>query len=177
MEYINLEYFRYKPALLEVFFFPDSSNEIHLVNLLRSSKHSVDIAIFCLTNHKITNAILEAFERKVKIRLIADDECCKMMGSDVYKIASKGIPTKTDDSIKYHMHHKFAIIDKSVLVTGSFNWTQQAVKYNQENLLFFEDKELCNKYTEAFEKLWKEFYTVITYFIIFYFFYFFYFLF
>jgi len=60
------------------------------------------------------------------------------------------------------MHHKFAVIDKSVVITGSFNWTMQAVKYNQENLLFFENKFLAEKYTLAFEDLWKNFYTIIT---------------
>lgn len=61
------------------------------------------------------------------------------------------------------MHHKFAVIDKSVVITGSFNWTMQAVKYNQENLLFFENKNIAEKYTKAFEELWTNFYTVITY--------------
>jgi phosphatidylserine/phosphatidylglycerophosphate/cardiolipin synthase-like enzyme len=60
------------------------------------------------------------------------------------------------------MHHKFAVIDKSVVITGSFNWTMQAVKYNQENLLFFENKFLAEKYTKAFDDLWTSFYTVIT---------------
>jgi len=32
--------------------------------------------------------VLEAFKRGVKIRLIADDVCCGIMGSDVYKLAS-----------------------------------------------------------------------------------------
>jgi len=33
------------------------------------------------------------------------------------------------------MHNKFAIIDKLILVTGSFNWTASAVYGNQENCL------------------------------------------
>ncbi len=72
------------------------------------------------------------------------------------------MPVKTDDSIKYHMHHKFAVIDRSVVITGSFNWTMQAVKYNQENLLFFENKALAEQYTKAFDDLWTNFYTIIT---------------
>jgi cardiolipin hydrolase len=59
------------------------------------------------------------------------------------------------------MHHKFAILDKSLVVTGSFNWTYQAVKFNQENIIFYENKELAKKYSDAYESLWNEFTTVI----------------
>ena len=55
------------------------------------------------------------------------------------------------------MHHKFAVIDRSVVVTGSFNWTGQAVKFNQENILFYENKELAKKYSDEYEKLWNSF--------------------
>ena len=33
------------------------------------------------------------------------------------------------------MHHKFAIIDSSILLNGSFNWTERAVYGNCENLV------------------------------------------
>ena len=33
------------------------------------------------------------------------------------------------------MHHKFAIIDSSILLNGSFNWTERAVSENCENLV------------------------------------------
>jgi len=48
----------------------------------------LDIAIFTFTNHKIANVIEEAFKRGIKIRLIADDVCCGIIGSDVYKLAA-----------------------------------------------------------------------------------------
>ena len=59
------------------------------------------------------------------------------------------------------MHNKYAIIDESVIVTGSFNWTTQAINNNQENLIFYEDKELASQYLKEFNKLWNEFSTVI----------------
>lgn len=59
------------------------------------------------------------------------------------------------------MHHKFAVVDQSLVVTGSFNWTTQAVNYNQENILFFENKDIAKKYTEEFNRLWDSFKTII----------------
>lgn len=77
----------YRPTVLDCHFFPNKENEVHVVNMLRTCKKTLDIAIFTLTNNKISAAIEEAFKRGVKIRLIADDECCKMWGSDVFNLA------------------------------------------------------------------------------------------
>lgn len=68
---------------------------------------------------------------------------------------------KTDDSQQFHMHHKFAIIDHAVVVTGSFNWTTQAVKSNQENIMFLQNDEMAKKYVIEYERLWNSFKTVI----------------
>jgi phosphatidylserine/phosphatidylglycerophosphate/cardiolipin synthase-like enzyme len=114
-----------------------------------------------LTNEKIFAAIEEVFNRGVKVRIITDDECCKMVGSEIARCAAIGIPTKTDDNARANMHHKFAIIDNSLVITGSFNWTNQAVKMNQENIIFYENKELATKYTDEYNRLWNEFTTVV----------------
>jgi len=63
----------------------------------------------------------------------------------------------TDNNEKVHMHHKFCVIDGHILITGSFNWTNQAVKENQENVIILNDKELCMKYTAEYNKLWEQF--------------------
>ncbi len=68
---------------------------------------------------------------------------------------------KTDDAKQYHMHHKFAILDEAVVITGSFNWTTQAVKNNQENILFFENEKIAKSYTDEYNRLWKSFITII----------------
>ena len=149
-------YLNTKPALLECYFFPNQNNERKVVDMFRTCKKTLDLAIFTLTKDSISNAIEEAHKRGVKVRLIADDSCSLMLGSDVRKLAAMGVPTKTDKA-KYYMHNKVAIIDKSVLVTGSYNWSRQATNYNQENILFFENKELCEKYTEEYDKLWEQF--------------------
>jgi phosphatidylserine/phosphatidylglycerophosphate/cardiolipin synthase-like enzyme len=60
------------------------------------------------------------------------------------------------------MHHKFAVLDHSVVITGSFNWTTQAVKCNQENIFFYENKELARRYTEEYNRLWDTFIVCIT---------------
>ena len=160
IKFILDEYYQPKPAICECHFFPNASNEEKVVSMLRTCKKTLDIAIFSLTLDSIAMAILEALQRGIKVRVIADDECAKNKGSNIKLLASMGVPCKTDNAI-YHMHHKFAVIDSSVVIMGSFNWTGQAVKYNQENIFFYEDKNIANQYAQEFEKLWNNFNTVI----------------
>jgi len=160
MKFALSEYFQPKPVICECYFFPNAANEEKVVSMLRTCKKTLDVAIFSLTLDSIAEAILEAHQRGIKVRMIADDECAKNKGSNVKLIASMGVPCKTDNAI-YHMHHKFAVLDESVVIMGSFNWTGQAVKYNQENIFFYEDKNIASQYAQEFERLWNSFTTVI----------------
>ena len=160
LKYVIQAFYQPKPAICECYFFPNASNEEKVVSMLRTVKKTLDIAIFSLTLDSIAEAILEAFQRGITVRVIADDECAKNKGSNVNLIASVGVPCKTDNAV-YHMHHKFAVIDNSVVIMGSFNWTGQAVKYNQENIFFYEDKNIASQYAQEFERLWNSFNTVI----------------
>jgi cardiolipin hydrolase len=62
-----------------------------------------------------------------------------------------------DNHVRYHMHNKFVIVDKQVLLSGSFNWTAQAVYGNQENLAAIESPKLIELYQAEFDKIWEQF--------------------
>ena len=126
-----------KPSVLDCYFFPNPSNEIYVVNMLRTCKKTLDVAIFTLTNNKICAAIMEAFNRGVTVRVIADDECCKMWGSDVGILAAAGIPCKTDNAIKYHMHHLYIIKN---LPFAKTNELVKDVDLNDMVLMFVSDR-------------------------------------
>ena len=155
-DYILEKYFNPIPAVDECLFFPNPNNEKHLVNKIRSSKYTLDIAMFTFTNNTLAAAVEEAHKRGVKVRIITDYQCSHMIGSDVHKLSEIGIPVKKNIT-RYQMHHKFVIIDSILVITGSFNWTAKAVNQNQENILLLENKELAHKYLSEYEKLWLEF--------------------
>ncbi|KNC27400.1 hypothetical protein FF38_06540 [Lucilia cuprina] len=52
------------------------------------------------------------------------------------------------------MHHKFCILDSSILLTGSLNWTMQGFGGNWENILITSNLEYISKYSQEFERMW-----------------------
>lgn len=67
-----------------------------------------------------------------------------------------GIQVRHDQEGGY-MHHKFAIVDGRTLITGSLNWTTQAIQNNRENVLVLEDAEYVKPFLEEFERIWEEY--------------------
>lgn len=55
------------------------------------------------------------------------------------------------------MHHKFAIVDGRTLITGSLNWTTQAIQNNRENVVVMEDAEYVKPFLDEFERIWEEY--------------------
>ena len=130
----------------------DCLNEI--CRLIDESLKSIDICVFTITDNRITSKIINAFSRGVKIRIISDDTKSEDQGSDLDLLKSKGVSCKFD-STSAHMHHKFALSDNKILLTGSYNWTRSASSENNENILITNDSNLVESFRKEFDRLWK----------------------
>lgn len=139
----------------QVFFSPGEACRNAILYQLKAATSIVRICVFTISDNQITKEILATHARGVEVRVLTDNDKLMDMGSDVTEMAEKGIPVKVDYT-KNHMHHKFAIIDRETLLTGSYNWTRSAAKYNHENILVSNDKLSLNPYLEEFDKLWQE---------------------
>lgn len=140
----------------EVIFSPGDHCWQRIAGLLKTSRHSVDICVFTITDDRITSAILDAHGRKVAVRVITDNDKAFDRGSDVERLARAGVDVCVDRT-QHHMHHKFAIFDRKRLLTGSYNWTRSAASSNEENFIIVDDNRLRTQFQDEFDRLWKEF--------------------
>ena len=64
------------------------------------------------------------------------------------------------DRTQYHMHHKFAVFDERLLLTGSYNWTRGAAEHNEENFIITSEQRFVHSFSNLFGKLWSKFETL-----------------
>jgi len=140
----------------EAHFSPGESCRKAIIDFCYSTKKTLDICVFTISDDRLTKAIVDAHERGIKVRIITDNDKSEDMGSDVDYLIRKGIELKMDET-SYHMHHKFAISDENKLLNGSFNWTRSATKYNEENISITNDQKLLAAYIKEFDSLWDKF--------------------
>ena len=54
------------------------------------------------------------------------------------------------------MHHKVILIDDQIVITGSYNFSNNAKTRNDENTLIVHSSEVVAIYRQEFERLWGE---------------------
>ncbi|GFT45539.1 mitochondrial cardiolipin hydrolase [Nephila pilipes] len=130
-----------------------------LVNVLKFSKKTLDICVYMITCSILGDAIIESHERGVIVRVITESrnsgEEGEVCGSQIGRLRAAGISVRCQSN-SFWMHHKFMIADKEILVNGSFNWTNQAVMGNSENLIITSKDNLVKPFITEFQKIWNK---------------------
>jgi len=139
----------------DAYFSPGESCRTTILNQINNAIDKLSICVFTISDDIITNAILTAHQRSVKIRIITDNDKSLDVGSDIDRLAKNGLVIKMDKTDN-HMHHKFMIADNRTVLTGSYNWTQSAARFNHENILLTTDPGVVKSFLQEFENLWTK---------------------
>ncbi len=139
----------------ESHFAPGDDCPQRIIQLIHSAQQDLDICVFTITDDRIADAIIQAHGRGVVLRIITDNEKAFDLGSDVTRLQDAGIKVKVDQT-PFHMHHKFALFDKQLLLTGSYNWTRGAARDNLENFIVTSERRHVEPFCAVFEKLWRQ---------------------
>lgn len=147
-----------------VYFSPDDDVRSVLLYLIAQETKSIRIAMFTFTERKLAQALIDAQSRGVQVEVVVDQSNIyspynkltllhlghvKLFVYNASAARTKGVSL---------MHNKFVlfeknILDKSLVCTGSFNFTRSAHRNNQENIVILDDNILVNKYGKRFEQL------------------------
>ncbi|RUS66078.1 Phospholipase D [Saezia sanguinis] len=138
------------------YFSPGDACRHAIRSLCRGARSSVDVCVFTIADNVLSDELLACHKRGVQVRVITDNEKQHDAGSDIEILQQAGIALCMDHS-EYHMHHKFAVFDRRILLNGSFNWTLSASRHNEENVLTTDNPVLVSQYLQHFELLWQRY--------------------
>lgn len=140
---------------IQTAFCPSSECTTLPVSVIDSALKRVDVAMYSFTNQDFSDALIRAHERGVVVRVIVEKQQAGSQYSQHDKLASAGILVRIDSNPNY-MHDKFAVVDDSIIINGSMNWTGNGVNENNENVMVIYSPELNTKFAEEFEKIWND---------------------
>lgn len=151
--------------VVQACFSPGGRCSSYIIRELQQAKREILVAIYAFTSDDLANAIVQARKRGVSVQVIVDrefdaaNERSKGKFLEAQKVSLRrvaGLKAGAPEKEAGLMHQKFAVIDRRLVLTGSYNWTHSAETLNDENLLLFRDAgPLAEEYRKAFFRLWE----------------------
>jgi phosphatidylserine/phosphatidylglycerophosphate/cardiolipin synthase-like enzyme len=121
-----------------VYFSPEADCLNLVIDQIRGASDEILVQAYSFSSEKIARALVDAHKRGVKVVVIIDaDKADKK--SETHFLAKRNIDTYADSSHE-KAHSKIILIDGRLIISGSFNFTDEDAKDRADNLLIIRDK-------------------------------------
>ena len=135
---------------VEVYFSPRNGATAAIVREIDRARSEIRVQAYSFTSTPIAQALLNAYKRGIKVEVILDKSQKTGKYSSSTFLMNARIPTYIDAEHAI-AHNKIILIDRSVVITGSFNFTKAAEEKNAENLLIIRSTELAKPYLDNWQ--------------------------
>ena len=140
---------------IRILFAPDHNPEMEIMKQMLKAHKRVDFAIFTFAKSSgIDDTMLRLLGEGMPIRGAFDAmpgaqdwaaiPALSAAGAQMFKVARGGGVGK--------LHHKLMVLDESVVVAGSFNYTGPANRFNDENIIILGDLEATSSAVKTAQK-------------------------
>ena len=131
-----------------------------VLQLITRAKEKFQAEVFLMNDSRVLEALEDAAERGVKVRLILESSN-KSNRRSAAGLKHKNIEVRWfkrtgKGSKKSRLHARSACVDDKRLMVGSVDWTPKSLSRDRETLVVLEQKALCRQWQLEFDELWDE---------------------
>lgn len=141
-------------GVLGVKFSPDGGCEDQVLYWIGRANVSIHVLIYSFTLDSIGDALITAHDRGIKVQVVFEKGQISQY-SEYQGLKAAGISVRNDTNSHY-MHDKIMIVDGIIVLTGSFNYSENAESYNNENLIVVGSQYVAETYEDEFVNIWDE---------------------
>jgi phosphatidylserine/phosphatidylglycerophosphate/cardiolipin synthase-like enzyme len=139
-------------AELRAYFSPRGGCQDSLVQELQKARKEILVQAYSFTADPLTFALVDAKKRGLDVEVLLDKSNETERHSDLKILLDKGVHPLIDAEHAI-AHNKIVIIDQKVVITGSYNFTNQAEGENAENMIILRGHpEIARQYRDNFMK-------------------------
>lgn len=136
---------------IDAVFSPDGGCARRIISEIESAQRAINVQAYIFTSDRIADALIEAAERNIKVRVIFDSKQKKQRYSKWKRLRQGGVKVLFDGEHST-ANNKIMLIDNRTIITGSYNYSKAAESRNAENIVIIRnDRRLFKKYRQNFE--------------------------
>lgn len=123
-----------------------------IIEDLNKARVSIHVAMAWFTNQVLADKLIEKFNEGVDVKVVSFEHPVNTrFGVNIGAIPHKIIRGTRGGT----MHDKFCVIDNQFVITGSYNWSDNAENKNDENVTIMRDYKSASDYSVEFRRLFE----------------------
>ena len=140
---------------IQILFSAEDHAISNLIALVNDAKTSIRFLAFSFTDYPLAQAMIDRSKAGVDVKGVYETFGSTGTGSELKTFWCANIPVRQDGNASF-LHDKIIILDNSIVVTGSLNYSSSADEANEENVVILDNAEIATLYLQEFDKLWNQ---------------------
>lgn len=137
---------------VETLFAPEDDVILAIDRAMSGATRSIDFMAFSYTQADMAQIMTEQAREGVRVRGIFERVGSETEFSQLRSLYCTARLEVRQDGNPFVLHHKVIIIDGTTVISGSFNFSANATRSNDENLIIIRDPILAAQYLQEFER-------------------------
>ncbi|HEY3117537.1 MAG TPA: phospholipase D-like domain-containing protein [Chloroflexota bacterium] len=137
---------------LESYFSPEDSAGAQIIRWLGAARQDIHFLAFAFTHNGIADAMLQRAQVGVEVSGVFEASDALANGSQYPRLKQAGLGVILDRN-PWAMHDKLILIDGHIAILGSFNFSRNADRENDENLLIVDDPNLTGAFEAEYQRI------------------------
>jgi phosphatidylserine/phosphatidylglycerophosphate/cardiolipin synthase-like enzyme len=137
---------------IRIFFGPENQVMPAMIAEIQAARSAVRFLAFSYTYDELGNAMLTKAQQGVRVEGVFEQRGSETEFSELRRMYCAGLDVRQDGN-GFTMHHKVIIIDNTAVITGSFNFSENAVSSNDENLVIIKDPDLVTQFIAEYDRI------------------------
>jgi len=146
---------------VQVLFSSEDHALASLIALVGDAKTNIRFLAFSFTDYPLAQAMIDRAKAGVNVQGVFETFGSTSPSAELKTFWCAGLPVRQDGNDGF-LHDKVIIIDDSIIVTGSLNFSSNADESNEENVVILDNSEMASLYVQEYEKLWAQAHDVQT---------------
>ncbi|HBP23079.1 MAG TPA: hypothetical protein DEA08_35570 [Planctomycetes bacterium] len=139
---------------VQVYFAPEDDALDRLIELVKTARRSIKIIAFAFTSPRLFKAITERMAAGVEVQGLFESRHAGWKDIMIAPLHNAGADVRFDRNPDA-LHHKVIVIDGRYVCTGSFNFSDNADRTNDENMVIVNSRSVARVFTRELAQLFS----------------------
>lgn len=139
---------------IQVLFSPEDHAVSSLIALVNDAQTNIRFLAFSFTDYPLAQAMIDRAKAGVDVQGVYETFGSNSPRAELKTFLCAHVPVRQDGNPSF-LHDKVIVIDNSIVVTGSLNFSSSADDENEENVVILENPEIAALYLAEYEKIWN----------------------